>query len=169
MYRRQIFFAFAALLAGAIGATAQPADTELTSDVALEIFEPLIGGEWHLDATVQIFEWGPGKRSIIARSYVVDGAERRQVSHGMWYWHPEKKAVVGHAVATGMPIELFEYTSRREGGVLIHELATWTPDGTPGRYIETWELSSPDIFEWRLLLPRPDVTEELMTGTFRRQ
>lgn len=135
---------------------------------ALEGFEPFIGGEWRLGNSVQVFEWGPGRTSVIARGYREDDGQRKLVSHGIWYWHPEQKMVLGKATATEMPITLFEFKTRFDENLVIHDLSTYSAKGDPGVYVETWELKEPNVYEWKLLLPRPDSTEVVMSGIFVR-
>ena len=145
------------------------ASSAASQSATLEPFAPFIGGEWRLDDTVQTFERGPGRTSVIARGYTERNGEQHLVSHGLWYWQPEAGEIQGRATATGMPVALFEYVTRFEDNVVLHNLNTYGPEGEPGVFVETWTLTGPDTYEWRLLLLRPDATEVVMSGTFVRR
>lgn len=132
-------------------------------------FERLVGGEWRSGGTVQVFEWGPGRSSVVARGYDVDAERRTPVSIGVWYWHPANGRIEGRATAVNMPVALFEYATRFEGDVMRSDLVTYGADGESGVFVETWEFTGRDVYEWRLLLPRPDRTEVVMSATFERQ
>lgn len=132
-------------------------------------FERLIGGEWRSGNTVQVFEWGPGRSSVIARSYTSEAGRKVPSSVGIWYWHPAEATIEGRATAVDMPVALFEYTTRFEGDVMRSELVTYDADGEAGVFVETSEFTGGDMYEWRLLLPRPDRTEVVMSATFTRR
>jgi hypothetical protein len=159
---------FALLLLSLLGGPPQTANAQDAPLAGLAGFEPFIG-EWSLDGSVNTFEWGPGRSSVVGRSYRVQAGERVLVSHGIWYWHPEKQAIEGKVTATGMPVTLFEYTTRFVNGDMVSDLATFGPDGEPGRFVETMKLIDEDRYEWRLLFPRPDTTEIVMQGIFKRR
>lgn len=150
----------ASLAASAVPASAQPAP--------LAPFERLVGGEWRSGQTVQVFEWGPGRASVLARSFTMEGGERVPTSVGLWYWHPERRTIVGVASAVDMPVELFEYTTEFDGDLMRSDLVAYDASGETGRYVETMEFIDEDGYQWRLLLPRPDATEVVMSATFRR-
>jgi hypothetical protein len=160
-----MFAPSAILFLGAVYTTptlrAQPA--------SLAPFERLVGGEWRSGNTVQVYEWGPGRSSVIARSYSVDADRRVPVSVGLWYWHPANGMIEGRASAVDMPVALFEYETRFEGDMMRSEVVTYDADGESGVFVETWEFTGEDTYEWRLLTPRPDRTEVVMSATFKRR
>lgn len=162
---RRMFAVSAILCLGSVCAT----PTARAQNAHLESFERLIGGEWRSGGTEQVFEWGPGRSSVIARSYSVEAGQRVPISVGLWYWHPGNGAIEGRSTAVNMPVALFEYTTRFEGDVMRSDLVAYDADGEAGVFVETWEFTGEDAYEWRLLLPRPDRTEVVMSATFERR
>jgi len=134
----------------------------------LASFEVLVGGQWQLGNSIQTFEWAPGKKAVIARSFRDTNEMRKVVSHGIWYWHPERKKILGKAVASAMPAELFEYETEVRNGIFRHQLVTFSESGESTTYVETWRMLGSNCYLWQLLLPRPDSTEVVMSGTFKR-
>jgi hypothetical protein len=133
----------------------------------LDGFGPFIG-EWIMQDAVNTFEWGPGRSSVIGRSYRIQDGTRVLVAHGIWYWHPGEETIAGRVVGTGMDVTLFAYDTRVLDGRLQSDLVTFAPDGTPTRFVEVMELLGEDRYEWRLLRPT-DTTEIVMRGTFERR
>ena len=62
----------------------------------LNDFAPLVGGEWHLEGSYQVFEWGVGKKSIRSSSYFLVDGEKKVVAEGYWFWHPGEKQIKGY-------------------------------------------------------------------------
>ena len=135
----------------------------------LEPFSRLIGGQWHLGNTYQVFEWGVGKRSVRAVSYVTGDDKPEAVSEGTWLWHPARKELMGYFTAIGMAEEFFEYTSRFEGNTMINALTTFTNDGEAKSYRETWEFKDADTYQWTLYDMTGDTPSKIMEGTFIRK
>ncbi|MFW6088449.1 MAG: hypothetical protein ACODAB_01775 [Gemmatimonadota bacterium] len=162
---RRVFAVSAVLIFATVCATPEAR----SQPAPLAPFERLIGGEWRSGNTVQVFEWGPGRSSVIARSYTAEAGRKVPSSVGIWYWHPGEKTIEGRATAVNMPVSLFEYKTRFEGDVMRSELVTHSADGETGVFVETWEFTGKDAYEWRLLLPRPDRTEVVMSATFGRR
>ena len=69
----------------------------------------------------------------------------------------------GVAVATGMPVELFEYRSTIREKEVVHELEAQGPAG--GKFVERWRF---DGGEYSWTLENPQGGEPLMGGTYRR-
>lgn len=128
-------------------------------------FEQFIGHEWHLDGSVQVLEWGLGKQSVVTRSYFIVEGERKLVSEGMWFWHPGAKEIRGIFTAIMMPVNLFEYTTRFEGDMMISDLVTFTPDGQREEHRETWALSD-DSYKWTLYAKTDEGEKKSMGGTY---
>ena len=42
------------------------------------------------------------------------------MSEGMWFWDARQQQIRGAAVATGMPVELFEYRSTIREKEVVH-------------------------------------------------
>lgn len=132
-------------------------------------FERLVGHQWHLEGSYQEFEWGVGRRSVIARSYFVVEGKPKLVSEGIWYWHPEEKQIKGIFIATDMPVEVFEYTTRFEGTSIISELVAYNADGIKTTYKEVWEFLDDAHFVWTLFSETPEGPKEEMSGTYSRE
>lgn len=164
--RYRMFGSMLAVLALGSGLAVAPA---LAQPAPLAPFERLVDGEWRSGSTVQVFEWGPGRSSVVARSYSEETGGKVPVSVGLWYWHPASGTVEGRATAVNKPVALFEYTTRFEGDVMRSDLVAYDADGESGVYVETLEFTGEDAYEWRLLLPRPDATEVVMSATFERR
>lgn len=157
----------ACLIPGHLFAQAEDAHASRTNPLAG--FERLVGGQWHLDGSYQEFEWGVGRRSIIARNYFVVEGKPRLVAQGMWYWHPEEKSIKGIFTAIDMGIEVFEYTTRFEDNRIVSELVTYDAMGTPSMYLETWEFADEAHFVWTLFAATPEGLKEAMSGTYARR
>lgn len=132
-------------------------------------FEPLIGGQWHLDGSYQELSWGVGRRSVRARNYFVIDGEAKLVAEGSWFWHPGEEEIRGVFTAVDMPVVLFEYTTRFEGSMMVSDLRTWDAAGGESAYVETWDLGEEGKVGWRLLEETPAGPREVMGGTYVRR
>ena len=149
-------------------AYSQMADARLSAPNPLAGFERLVGGQWHLEGSYQEFEWGVGRRSIIARNYFLVEGKPKLVSEGIWYWHPKEKKIKGVFTAIDMPVEVFEYTAHFEGNSLLCELAAYDADGAESAYSEKWEFVGEAQFVWTLFAHTPDGPKVEMSGTYSR-
>ena len=132
-----------------ISPAAQPAAA--SSEDPLAGFEHLIGGTWTSNSSDHTFEWGVGRKYVIANSYFVDEAgEAKLVGQGLWYWDPAAETIKGISLAIDMPFDVMEMRSRFEEDRLINELTTIASDGTKSAYIETWDFTDADTYEWNL-------------------
>ena len=148
---------------------AQAENSPASAPNPLTKFERLVGGQWHLEGSYQAFEWGVGRRSVIARSYFVVEGKPKPVSEGFWYWHPEEKQIKGIFVAIDMPVEVFEYTTRSEGNSIISELAAYDADGIKTKYEEVLEFLEDAHYVWTLFAETPEGPREEMGGTYSRK
>jgi len=138
-------------------------------DHPLAPFERLVGGEWHMEQSHQVFEWAVGGKAIRARSYIASDDAPVLVGEGAWFWHPDDRVIRGYQLADGMGVDLFEYTSRWEGDTLVSELLAFDAAGTATEYRETWEFTGPDAYEWTLFVKTPHGLQRAMGGTFTRR
>ena len=162
------------LLVGFLGVTAFAAiaaaeETTEGSRDPLAPFEKLIGGEWHLQGTIQVFEWGVGRKSVISKSYTVANGERTLVSEGTWFWHPGEKSIIGYFTAVGMGINLFAYRTRFDDGDLVSELVTFDATGEPRRWLEIMEFKGDDTYSWTLYDQSTEESKKFMDGTSTRR
>lgn len=147
----------------------QAENTDAPKSNPLAGFERLVGGQWHLDGSYQEFEWGVGRRSIVARGYFLVEGKPRLVSQGMWYWHPERNRIEGIFTAIDMGIEIFEYTTRFDENSIVSELVTYDAKGTKSSYLETWRFVDDSHIQWTLFAVTPDGPREEMSGTYSRK
>lgn len=135
----------------------------------LSPFEKLIGGRWWLEGSYQEFEWGVGRRSVVARSFFVVDGRPKKVSEGFWYWHPGEKVIRGVFVAIDMPVELFDYTTKFEGSKMVSELRSFTGSGEEKAYTEIFEFTGADAYEWSLYSGSHEARKKEMGGAYTRK
>ena len=136
---------------------------------SLSQFSRLIGGEWHLDGSYQVFEWGVGKRSVKSRSYFIIDGKSKLVSEGIWVWHPGEKKLKGYFTAIEMPVVFFDYTTSFKGNIMMNELISYSLQGNPEIYFETWEFTDDDHFVWTLFSKTIDGDKKIMGGNYERK
>ncbi|SHF38895.1 hypothetical protein SAMN05443144_10834 [Fodinibius roseus] len=131
----------------------------------LQSFDQFIG-EWELDNSLQVFEWGPGKTSVMAKSYQTgsDGS-RTLVSEGMWFWHPGKQEIKGYVTATNIPVVFFDYTTTFENGGMASDLTAYDKNGIKSAYREVMEMQSDSTYKWILM----QQGKAVMEGVFMRE
>jgi hypothetical protein len=144
-----------------------PAQEAAQSSDALAPFERLVGGEWHMDDSYQVFEWGVGKRSVTGKSYFVVEGKDVLVSEGSWFWHPGEQEIKGYFTAVNMPVDFFDYTTRFEDGDMINDLVGYGEMG--GDYHERWEFTDDRHFKWTLLGKSDSGLVEVMSGVYERR
>jgi len=132
-------------------------------------FDRLVGGEWHMADSYHVFRWGAANKSFHSQSFFVAEGTPVPVGDGVWFFHPGEGVIRGYGMADGMGIDLFEYTSRWEGDTLINDLVTYDADGDKGEYVEHWEFSDSDTYEWTLYARAGDGLQKAMGGTFTRK
>lgn len=150
------------LLLSALGSLSPPQlrAQASTGDPLAEFGERMVG-TWEAPDSRHVFGWGVGERAVRSTSYALQAGEWVLVSEGMWYWDPGVGAIRGVTVAIGMPVELFDYTSRVTASEVVHDLLLHGEMG--GRYVETWRFT-PEGYDWVL----EQDGERLMGGSFRK-
>ena len=156
------------LLTVASGQAAEQARQDSTGK-PLESFSKLVGGKWHLGDTYQTFHWGVGRLSLRSLGFALVDGEPKLVSEGIWFWHPELNQIKGYFTAVDMPVEFFDYTTKFQGNRMTSELRAYTTSGSVDEYVETWEFTGPDSYEWTLSQPKPDGLTKIMGGTYTRE
>jgi hypothetical protein len=144
-------------------------DTTAAPANPLEPLARLIGGEWHSADNYHIFEWGLGKLSVTSKSYFVIEGKPKQVSDGMWYWHPGVGTIKAIATAIDMGVPLWEYTTTFEGNTMRNDLTTHTDDGKADTYVETWEFTDDNTYVWSLLKETDEGMQKIMGSTYTRK
>ncbi|MBT8204989.1 MAG: hypothetical protein KJP14_03260 [Eudoraea sp.] len=135
----------------------------------LTSFSRLIGGEWHLGDSYQVFDWGVGKLSVNSKSYFVMQGASKLVSEGNWFWHPGEKEIKGYFTAVSMPAVLFDYTTRFETSKMVNSLITYTAAGKREAYTEVWEFVDEDTYKWILYSGDAEEPKKIMEGTYNRK
>lgn len=144
-------------------------ESNLSASQQLKPFQQLIGGSWFLQDSFQEFEWGIGNQSVKSRSYFIKDNQSHLVSEGFWYWDPAKKVIRGVFTAIHMPFSLVEYTTTFEANKMNSQLITSTPNGEQSQYIETWEFTDKDHYNWTLEQQTDGKFETIMNGIFQRK
>ena len=129
----------------------------------------LIGGEWHSADNYHVFEWGLGQLSITSKSYFVVEGKPKQVSDGMWYWHPGVGTIKAIATAIDMGMPLWEYTTTFEGNTMRNDLTTHTAEGKADKYVETWEFTDDNTYVWSLFSETDEGMQKIMGSTYTRK
>lgn len=142
---------------------------QVKSTNPLAPFERLIGGEWHQPGNYQVIEWGVGQKVVTSRHYFLMDGQPVLVSEGFWFWHPGEQAIKGYFVAIEMPVEVFEYTTTFEGNKMVSELKAFNPDGGEENYVEEWEFSGDDQYEFSLYAITPEGRTQALNSTFSRK
>lgn len=129
----------------------------------LEPFDKFIG-TWKLDNAEQVFEWGVGRTLVRARSYRITETGRHLVGEGVWFWHPGEAQIMGYSTATGMPVELFDYTTSFKENKMVSDLYAYDKNGKASQYREIMEMTSDSTYRWMLI----QEGKTIMEGTFNR-
>lgn len=131
---------------------------------ALKPFEPYIGS-WKFGNTLQVFEWGVGKMSVIGKGYQLNGTNKKTlVAEGMWFWNPADEMIKGYVVAVNMPISFFDYTTKFENGKMINELIGYNSDNHAEFYREIMEIQTDSTYQWILF----EDNRPVMEGLFKK-
>lgn len=160
-----VVLVFLTILVGKIFGGGGNAET----DNPLAGFEPLIGGEWHLENSFQVYEWGVGQKSIKAKGYFLVDGKPKLVSEGLWFWHPGEKKIKGYFTAINMPVVFFDYTTRFEGADVVSELQSYSISGKEMRYIERYEFVDENRYRWSLVQETDEGLKQVMGGMFERK
>ena len=143
-------------------------ETEENSPDSLSHFSRLIGGEWHMGYSYQVFEWGVGKKSVKSSGYFVIDGKPKLVSEGIWVWHPGEQKLKGYFTAIDMPITFFDYTASFDGTNMENELKSYSPRGTVENYVETNEFIDDDHYIWTLYAITSEGKTKIMGGKYKR-
>lgn len=162
---KKIFLLCLLILLLPFSATAQ----EQAEKNPLAPFEKLIGGKWVFEGGYQTVAWGLGKLSVKAKSYfVVDGAPQL-VSEGQWFWHPGQQQIRGYFTAVQMPVVFFDYVTRFEDNKMISELKSYSAAGKEQRFLEVWDFTGDNRYEWSLLQKTENGNQTVMRNVFERK
>jgi len=132
---------------------------------SLEGFARLVGGRWKMGDVTLVYEWGIGRRTVLARSFDEWG---RQLAEVRWFYHPGRRQIVGYSIdAEGE--DFGEMILRFEGDVVLNELRTLLPSGKAGReFSSRWVFTDADHFEWTLFAHRGGRRLQQVTATAER-
>ncbi len=155
------------LLGFGTGAHAQEKQNDSLHPLAS--FSKLIGGEWQLGDSYQVFDWGVGKMSVNSKSYLIMEGSPRLVSEGSWFWHPGENKIKGYFTAIGMPAVLFDYSTKFEASKMVNSLITYTATGKREAYTELWEFVDENSYKWTLYTGETEEPKIIMEGTYQRK
>jgi hypothetical protein len=159
----------AVVLTAALLGSPASAEPGTPADNPLDGFEHVIGGTWVTDGSEHTFEWGPGRKYVVASTYFIgESGERELVGQGFWYWDPAAETIKGISLAIDMPFHVMEMRTRFEGHRLISDLTTIGEDGALGTYVETWDFTGPDTYAWSLHEGNLE-TPVMMSDTYTRR
>jgi|GEM_PF-899225 len=133
----------------------------------LQPFERLVGGQWHIEGTYVVWEWGMEKLSLFARSYVPSEDGDKMVSEGFMFWHPGEQKVRGYATGIGAGVDLWDYTMNFHGDTIKCDLVTYGQYS--GDYHETWTFTGEDEYVWTLFQKTEEGHKEMMSNVFKRK
>jgi hypothetical protein len=134
-------------------------------ETPLHLFEKLVEGEWRLENSVQTFEWGLGKMSVVAKGYILNEGKKILASEGYWYWHPGKQRIEGVFTAINMPVVFFDYNTAIRGDSLISDIVAYDQNGKESKYVEIIYVGNDNSYSWSLM----QNGTAIMEGTFKRQ
>ncbi len=140
---------------------------EIAQD-SLSQFSRLIGGEWHMGDSYEVFEWGVGRMSVKSKGYFVIDGEAKLVAEGIWVWHPGEKKLKGYFTAIDMPVAFFDYTTSFDDNKMENELKAYTSQGMEQNYIETREFIDNDHYIWTLYEMTSEGKTKIMGGNYER-
>jgi hypothetical protein len=152
----------ALLLFLAVSATGLPIPA---STSPLDAFGALVVGEWKVEGSRHVLEWGVGQKVIRSRSYQKSEQGWTLVGEGMWFWDAGQNTIRGLVVAIGMPVDLFDYRSEVRGGEIVHKLSAQGPAG--GEFVERWVFSG-DEYRWSLEVEKEGKPKAIMGGAYQR-
>ena len=154
-----LLFVLASAVAEPTGAQARPSGP--SGAASLELFGERMVGAWEDETSRHVFTWGVGRKVVHSRSYAADQDGWTPVSEGLWYGDPATALVRGRVVATGMGIDLLEYTTRVTEDRIVHDLVAHGARG--GTFVERWTFTRYGC-RWSL----QSDGDALMEGVFRR-
>jgi hypothetical protein len=133
------------------------------AETPLEAFGTLVVGQRETEDSRHVIEWGVARKVVRSRSYFKVEGKWSLVSEGLWFWDARQEQLRGVAVATGMPVDLFEYSSTVREKEVVHELDAQGPAG--GKFVERWKFDG-DSYHWTL--ENPQGGEPIMGSTYQR-
>lgn len=137
-------------------------------EISLDFFDRLVGGHWVMGDAYQSYEWGVGRLSLRGQSYRVVDGDSQLVGEGMLFHHAGDDALRGIFTATGMGIDLFDYTVKSmDENRVVFSLRTFGQ--LTGEFEEIWEFVDDDHFDWSLHQLTADGSVEMMSGRFERR
>jgi hypothetical protein len=143
-------------------------EDENNSPNPLSDFSRLIGGEWHMDDSYTIFEWGVGQMSVKSEAYFITEGKSKLVSEGIWIWHPGEKQLKGYFTAIDMPFVFFDYTTNFQGDKMENDVISYSSGGIGQNFSETWEFTDHDHIIWTLYAINDEDKTKIMGGIYER-
>ena len=114
-----------------------------------------------------IYDWGIGKKFIVAKTFVKDGDKEYQRYEGVLGWHPKKKTLFEISFAFNGEISEYILESKDENTIQIG----YTPfsEGQPNNVRQTLQFKDKDHFVWTVLLKMDGEWKQIIEGTWERK
>jgi hypothetical protein len=133
-------------------------------------------GEWSVQAKWAtgesleargVYEWSLGKRILVTKTFVKDGAKEYQRYEGIMTWHPEKKTLYQVSFAydgniTETVIDLKDKDTMQVG---------FTPfvEGKPSNVRQVIRFLNNDQFQWTVSINDGKQWQQIMDATWKRK
>jgi hypothetical protein len=171
-------FALVVLLAGLLVGTAlaqPPASDAAKKDDPMAVLAPFIGewrvnGKWSNGDIMQargVYEWGLGKKILIAKTFVGNGDKEYQRYESIMAWHPKKKSLyeISFAFDGSISEVLIEPTKDRH---TLHIGFTPFHSDQPANLRQVLKFKDNDHFVWTVTLKQGEEWKRLIEATWER-
>jgi hypothetical protein len=171
---------FSAILAGGLltslpGNFMSAGDKKPTNDDPVNALAPFIG-EWHVEGKWSsgdklkargTYEWGLGKKILIAKTFVMDGDKEYQRYESIMAWHPKKKSLYEITFAFDGDIKEVLIDNKERGAFQIG----YTPfhADQPENLRQILRFKDQDHFLWTVSFKKGDTWVQLIEATWVRK
>ncbi|HEY7327045.1 MAG TPA: hypothetical protein VH592_05370 [Gemmataceae bacterium] len=158
-----------------LSAPAQPpASDAAKKDDPMAVLAPFVGewrvnGKWSNGETLQargVYEWGLGKKILIAKTFVGNGDKEYQRYESIMTWHPKKKSLyeISFAFDGSITEVLIEPKDRHTFHI---GFAPFHSD-QPANLRQVLKFKDNDHFVWTATLKQGDEWKQLIEATWER-
>ena len=171
-------FVLQATVAAALLALSGHATADEKSPVAKNALAPLeryigewvIHGRWASGEELRaraVYEWGVGKRIIVAKTYVMNGDSEYQRYEGILFWHPRKKSLAEHSFAYNGDLSQLIVESVDKDTLKIG----WIPydEAEPSNVRQILKFKDDNAFVWTVTVKTGNEWQQIMEGTWQRK
>ena len=160
----------AALPALVIGGADKPADSDPLASLERFIGHWTVDGKWsdgnELHARA-VYEWGVGKKIIMAKTFVKDKDKEYQRYESVMAWHPEKKSL--YEITFAFDGAISEVVIESKDADTLH--IGWEPlhADKPSKVRQVIKFLDKDSFRWTVTLKDGDEWKQLIEATWKRK